>query len=459
MTNNTDIRSKLQLNRIQKNIPIVVVDGIFFQISTKSGIARVWRSLLTEWVKSGFAKHLLVLDRDSTAPKITGINYQLIHRYQWDSAIEDSFKLQEICDRYQADLFISTYYTTPISTPGIFLVHDMIPEVVGEDLTMPIFREKIAAVYYATQYISISDNTALDLRKFYPQIDPQTITVAYNGVDPLFTPSSLTEISQFLSTHQITLPYFLIFGDRVAGGGYKNALHSFRAISKLGDLNIKNQILNQQFEIICLGGSSELEPELAMLTKDIKVHQLSLSDRELQAAYSGAIALVYPSIYEGFGLPILEAMACGCPVITCRNSALPEVAGSAAIYVSETEVAELVDALNRVQQPDLRSQLIAAGLAQAKHFSWTKMAETIAEVILNTHRDIQSGRLHRSPTLPWAQFRQNQQQLASSQLQLADTQARLITVQQQIISMESSKFWQLRQLWFKLKKWLKLVSD
>jgi glycosyltransferase involved in cell wall biosynthesis len=428
--------------------PLIVVDGVFFQIANL-GIARVWRSLLQEWVKTGFAQYLILLDRDGTAPPIPGINSRLIHRYECNDAARDSFQLQEICDHYQADLFISTYYTTPISTPAILLVHDMIPEAIGTDLTTPIWQEKNYAISYAARYIAISESTARDLSRFYQQIDPDHITVALNGIDPLFAPSLEPEIDNFRNTYQIIQPYFIIVGDRVGLDGYKNAIHAFRAISQLPH--------PEQFEIVCVGGKPELEPEAAALLVGIKVHQLALSDRDLQAAYSGAIALIYPSIYEGFGLPILEAMACGCPIITCQNSSLPEVAGDAAIYVSETNVTELVTALSQVQQPEIRSQLIIAGLARSKHFSWTKMAEKIAQVLLNTYADIQSGKLHPSPKLSWAGFRQHQQRLALTQAQLTATQMQLIALQTQIASMENSRFWQLRQWWLRFKNMLRMI--
>ena len=463
---------QIQSSQIKQRTLTILIDGVFFQLAD-SGIARVWRSLLHEWVKNGFAKHLILLDRDSTAPQIAGINYQLIHRYEENNSAEDSFLLQEMCDQHQADLFISTYYTTPISTPGILLVHDMIPEAIGADLTAVMWQEKSYAICYAARYIAISESTARDLHYFYPQIAPATITVALCGIAPLFMPSNQGAIEDFCTTNKITQPYFVIVGTRVGLNGYKNGIHTFRALSQLPD--------HGQFEIICVGGNPNLETEIADLIKGIKVHQLSLNDQELQAAYSGAIALLYPSCYEGFGLPILEAMACGCPVITCHNSSLPEVAGDAAIYVSETDLEDLVTALYRVQQPEVRSPLIAAGLIRAKYFSWAKMADTIAQVLLDTHADIQSHKLQLTPKLSWAQFRQvllqNQQksfglkaqlatsqaelvtsqtQLATLQVELVTSQAQLITATIQISSMENTKFWQLRQQWFRLKEILGL---
>jgi len=110
---------------------------------------------------------------------------------------------------------------------------------------------------------------------------------------------------------------------------------------------------------------------------------LQLSDEELRAAYSGSVALVYPSIYEGFGLPLLEAIACGCPVITCPNASIPEVAGEAALYVDDDDVEGLANALCEIQKPSVRQSLIAAGLEQAKKFSWSKMSEIVSSALIN----------------------------------------------------------------------------
>jgi len=110
---------------------------------------------------------------------------------------------------------------------------------------------------------------------------------------------------------------------------------------------------------------------------------LQVSDEELRAAYSGAVALVYPSIYEGFGLPILEAIACGCPVITCPNASIPEVAGEAALYVNDDDVNGMANALCDIQKPDVRNSLTAAGLEQAKKFSWSNMARIVSSALID----------------------------------------------------------------------------
>ena len=323
--------------------------------------------MLEEWAESGFAKHIVVLDRAGTAPKIYGSWYRNVPPYDYGSTIADREMLQQICDEEGADLFISTYYTTPLSTPSVFMAYDMIPEVVGANLNEPMWKEKHHAIRHASAYIAISENTASDLAKFSPEIAPKSLTVAQCGVQSLFSPASQEDIKGFKNKYGISKPYFISVG---GGADYKNSILFFKAFAQLAS--------KQGFEIVCTGSGVLLEGELRNYTLGTVVHKLQLDDEELRLAYAGAVALVYPSKYEGFGLPVLEAINCGCPVITCPNSSLLEVAGEAALYVKDDDVDGLANALCEVQKPKIRNSLIAAGLEQAKKFSWSKMAKTVS---------------------------------------------------------------------------------
>lgn len=353
-----------------KATPTILIDGVFFQLY-RTGIARVWNSLLEEWAKDGFCQHIILLDRAGTAPKIAGIRYLTIPAYNYDTTDADREMLQQVCDETGADLFISSYYTTPLSTPSVFMAYDMIPEVLGANFDEPMWREKHYAIRHASAYISISENTACDLVKLFPQIPSSLVTVAHCGVANNFSPASLEEVNCFKTKYGISKPYFILVG---AGSNYKNAPLFFQAFAKL--------YTRQGFEIICTGSGLLLKSELRACTSGSVVHTLQLSDEELRVAYSGAAALVYPSKYEGFGMPVLEAMACACPVITCPNSSIPEVAGVAALYVKDDDIDELADALCEVQKPKVRNSLIAAGLEQAKKFSWSKMAKTVSSALI-----------------------------------------------------------------------------
>jgi glycosyltransferase involved in cell wall biosynthesis len=349
---------------------VIVIDGVFFQLY-RTGIARVWRSLLEEWAVSNFAECIVVFDRAGTAPKIPGIKYRTISPYDYNATDADREMLQQVCDEEGADLFISTYYTTPLSTPSVFMAYDMIPEVLGANFDEPMWREKHRGIRHASAYISISENTACDLVKFFPQIHSNLVTVAHCGVANNFSPANLVEVNCFKTKYGISKPYFMLVG---AQSEYKNANLFFQAFAKLYS--------KQGFEIICTGMGILLNPEVRDYTSGSAVHVLRLSDEELKIAYSGAVALVYPSQYEGFGMPLLEALSCGCPVITCPNSSLPEVAGAAALYVKDDDIDGLADALCEVQKPQVRNSLIAAGLEQSKKFSWSKMAKMVSAALI-----------------------------------------------------------------------------
>ena len=348
--------------------PRVIVDGVFFQ-DHAGGITRVWRSLLREWVASGFADRVLLLDRDGTAPKIPGLRSRAIPRHSYDRLPDDRALLQRICDEEGAAAFMSTYYSMPTRTPAVMLVHDMIPEVFGMDRGLPSWQEKHACVLYARRFVAVSRNTARDLGRHYPLIRPEEVTVAHNGVDPLFSPAESPEIERFRRLHGIAKPYFLLVGSRA---GYKNTRAFFRAFTRLAD--------RSRYAVLCVGGEPLEAHELAACAGS-DLHQLRLDDEALRLAYCAAIALVYPSRYEGFGMPVAEAMRCGCPVITTSLSSLPEVAGDSALFVDPMDVDGLAIALERVQDRALRSELIARGIEHAKAFSWTAMARSVAAIL------------------------------------------------------------------------------
>jgi glycosyltransferase involved in cell wall biosynthesis/SAM-dependent methyltransferase len=370
----------VNLHRQIKNSLLVAVDAVFFQLND-TGIARVWKHLLDEWAKDGFAKNILVIDRAGTAPKFSGFRYRRIPEYNYNDTDRDRQILQQVCDEEGVNIFISTYYTTPLSTPSVFMGYDMIPELIAQNLDDSMCQEKHQGIRHASAYLTISENTKRDLVGCFPNILVDSITVAHCGIDSNFTPASQEEIIEFTSKYEIRKPYFLVVGDRVGwrNTGYKNGILFFKAFAQLTD--------KHDFEIVCTGGDPAIEDKFLHYASGVKIHRLYLTDEDLRVAYSGAVALVYPSLYEGFGMPVLEAMACGCPVITCPYASLPEVGGNAVLYVSGRDVNEMAEAMIKVQQPEVRESLIRLGLEQSKQFSWSKMAEIVKSVLIETATD------------------------------------------------------------------------
>jgi glycosyltransferase involved in cell wall biosynthesis len=365
----------------------ILIDGIIFQLQKDrpAGISRVWKSLLQELAKSNLADDILLLDRDSTAPSIPGIARKPIEGCDFTDFADNSLYLEDICRSENSALFISTYFTYPENSHSALMLHDMTPEIKGLDMTLPEYRSKPKALEKANAYFTVSQSTANDFRMLHPQHKNKKIFLVPNAVTDNFKINSDSDIRDFKEKYDVRKPYFLFIGHRTE---YKNGTLFFRAFSLLENKN--------QYEILCLGGRPELEPIFAPYVRNVRCRVLYLSDYDLSIAYSGAIALVYPSKYEGFGLPILEANKSGCPVITCRNSSIPEVSGDAVLYVNEIDVAGMRDALMKVQQPEVRDSLIEKGLENAKRFSWARTGIQLTNAIQEIMNDLKGIPLNRT---------------------------------------------------------------
>ena len=431
--------------------PRIVIDGIFYQHLT-TGIGRVWACLLEEWSRSGFAEHLVVLDRVGSSPRIAGIHYRTIGAHDYNQTGRDSLYLERICHELAADLFVSTYYSTPTETPSVFMGYDMIPEVLGFELKDEAWKEKHRAIQHAAAHIMISANSARDLERIMPVVSKGSTVVAHCGVAAPFRPASEQEVREFKRRHKIVKPYVLMVGDRLGFGGYKNGLLLFRAISLLPDPT--------RFTLVFVGGHYEIESPLRALIPETDMRRLKLNDDELRAAYSGAHAYVCTSRYEGFGMPIVEAMACGCPVVTCRNSSIPEVAGEAALFVGEDDAKGLAEILVDLEEPKLRADYRARGVAQASRFSFREMAQEISKTLLDTVEGLKVGN-RRPPGPVWSELRSLQHRhqgngtimspasgrlAETQQLTLAPANYELAEALHLIQAMQLSPFWRLRRV-------------
>lgn len=442
-----EARRKIAVQR-----PRILVDGIFWQYLS-SGIGRVWENLLREWVVSGFADNVVVLDRAGTAPRIPGVHYWTIARHDYLRTGYDSLYLDAVCRRFDADIFVSTYYSAPTTTPSFFAGYDMIPEVLGFPLRNDAWREKQRAILHASAHSMISRNSAKDLETSHPSVAKESTYVTYCGVDPSFARPSDSAVKLFRKRYRLTRKsYALMVGERLGFGGYKNGALAFRALANLPD--------DKSLVLICVGGREGIEHQLRELAPRLDVRHLALSDSDLCAAYAGAHALLYPSKYEGFGLPPVESMACGTPAIVCRNSSLPEVVGEAALYVDENDPSEMTDAIIKLYDPVVRADLVERGLRQAAQFTFSNMARQLATALVETHDRLQAGIIPR-PNAAWTELRAFQQGCQTHNIDIFVTQAgagiggpvvrlghgrELDQALEMIASMRNSPFWKAREL-------------
>jgi len=217
---------------------MLVLDAVFFQ-QGRTGIARLWQRTLAHWAGEAFAREFVVVDRGGTCPRLPGITYVDGPRYSLTKVDDDRAFLQEVCDHVGARWFLSTYYTTPLTTPAVFMCYDMIPEVLRFDLAQPIWREKARAIAAARAFIAISHTSALDLLWFHPHMERCPGLVAHCGTD--FAPAPPAAVAEFRRDHGLDRPYILTSGMR---GDYKNVLLLFRALAHLGSLR-------DQLAIVC----------------------------------------------------------------------------------------------------------------------------------------------------------------------------------------------------------------
>lgn len=354
-------RELLEKRPVQKTI---VIDGVFPE-GPHNGIFRIWDSILKEWAATSFAQRVVVLDRGGYAPRHPGIRYRLVPRVQQE-LVKESEMLKTICEEENAGLFISTHYTSIEGIPSLMPVYDMIPEKTGFDLSAPAWVAKHRAIRRASAFFCISQSTRKDLLEVFPDIDAASTVVTYCGVDrDKFKPSERNDQRSLSKSLNLDRPYFILPGGRLP---HKNTKMFFEAIQKLPT--------QHGFKVLVTGDFTETD--LEGLTTGCEILTAKLSDDELRAAYSGALATVYPSSYEGFALPVLEAMACECPVICSPWTSLPEVGGSAVMYIKDAET--LANALIEIQRPETRQILIAAGNEQVLKFRWNTMAGQIQDI-------------------------------------------------------------------------------
>ena len=278
---------------------------------------------------------------------------------------------------WRPEVIHETYYSNFTSNlnnvPRIVTAHDIIHELFSEGLDKSniITQRKINAFNRADHIISVSHNTKKDLTEFFG-ISSEKISVIHLATD------NVSMINQYHSDTKYSRPFLLYVGPRA---GYKNFVGFLKAVSQ-------SQKLINEFDIVAFGGGHFLSEELIKIKsfgfKEGQVRQIGGDDSVLVSLYQAALAFVYPSLYEGFGIPPLEAMACRCPVISSNTSSMPEVIGDAGEYFDPKEPESIKVAIEKVvfSQSRIRD-LKTKGIERLKIFSWESCAKETLKIYKN----------------------------------------------------------------------------
>lgn len=273
-----------------------------------------------------------------------------------------------VAARKDVDIFHETYYTSrsycPPAAKRIVTVHDMIHELFPESFSKldRTTQNKRRAVLRADHVICNSESTRRDLLQFI-DIPPEKTSVIHLG-------HSLSNVDEKNPVKgSLSKPYLLYVGNR---GEYKNFNRLLRAYAQSGTLN-------NNFSLVCFGGGKatpDEKKEIAMLGVQEKILFTAGPDAALAHCYVNASAFIYPSLYEGFGIPPLEAMSYRCPVVCSNTSSIPEVVADAAEFFHPHSCEDITSAIERVVGSTERTeQLICNGLARIQHFTWDRCAK------------------------------------------------------------------------------------
>ena len=274
----------------------------------------------------------------------------------------------------KADLFIPTYYNPYFihsigKIPFVLTVHDMIHELYPQYFLHEkhTVANKKLLMDKAKKIVAISENTKRDILSIYPEIAENKIDVVHLSYSiQMNTAENLHESLKKRS-------YILFVGNREA---YKNFTWFLS--------NASGWLIHNNIELICIGGKAFTSEEFQLINEhhlNNLAFQYGFNDDELAAYYKNAIAFVFPSQYEGFGIPIVEAMACGCPVVLTNASSFPEVALQAGVFFEPNDAESLVKALQKITfDQEYRSKILSLTAAQIEHYSWEKTATTFLKI-------------------------------------------------------------------------------
>jgi len=373
----------------------ILYDHQIFSIQKYGGISRYFYQLMDEFEKThdvSFTvsvrctenRYLFNLDSLKGLKRCKDDTPALVRAFSKFLASQDIYSRnheysQQAIMREDFDLFHPTYYNpyflkNTFCKPFVLTVHDMIHELYPEyfplsDLTVSTKKKLIDA---ADEIICVSTNTRNDLLNLYSDVDDTKVHVIYhaNSLVPCLSGSPIYESGNAPDTRE----RLLFVGPR---DSYKNFY--FFIVS-----SVKLLTKYPWLDIVCAGGGTFTPDELDFFRRlgiPGRIYHYSVDDKQLTQLYTTSLALIFPSQYEGFGMPILESFACSCPVICSNSSSLPEIAKDAAFYFLPKDSISMQTAIESViVDPDIRKEMIKKGLHYVNEFSWEQSARQTKKV-------------------------------------------------------------------------------
>jgi mannosyltransferase len=350
----------------------LLLDNIIFSLQKSGGISVYWYEILSRIINQTDINYLFIEEEEKDT-NIFRNKLEIDIKY----SIHSNFKMNSFLNRYRnlnynidnnKFIFHSSYYRTlskrtkaKNNVKEVVTVHDFTYERFSSGLKKLVHSwQKKKAIQSADVIICISENTKNDLLHFYPQFSKKDIRVIYNGVSEQYTIISELKIDNH------SLPYFLYVGSRT---DYKNFDFVVKAVSLLDEYILK------------IVGGSLSKNELTLLESNLSGRwqiEENVDTVQLNVLYNQAFALLYPSSYEGFGIPIVEAMKAGCPFICLKGSSITEVAGEAGFLMDELNFDEFYNGVELIKYN--RDKIIELGLLQAELFSWDKCFNQIVAI-------------------------------------------------------------------------------
>lgn len=322
-------------------------------------------------------------EKEATShPGVTVVMSRFPYQEPWRQ-----FILPLLLRRHEIDVCFFTNFVLSVagSCPMVLTIHDLsfklfprthsLRNVIWARSLVPISTRR------ARHIIADSHNTKLDLLRTM-SVPEEKVTVVHLGASGLFSPEPEPGDDQAVSGYGIVKPYVLYVGTLEPRKNLTMLIRSFDKLAKS----------NPDIHLVLAGRRGWMAQAIfdELERRDLigRVHITGyVQDQHLPALYRGAAAFIYPSLYEGFGLPPLEAMSAGTPVIVSKNSSLPEVVGDAGLYVNPLDPAELTKAMEAVVgDPELAQSLREKGLKRAGLFSWKKTAEKTLQIIRDAAR-------------------------------------------------------------------------